>query len=126
PISSTMHGDLNKEADTRRTLDGLARIAHHTGAVILVIRHFNKGAGNASDKMSGSHSFRDAARSVFLFATDSETEQRIVTQDKGNYSEHSGGSFAFTLESMQVRTDDGNIAPVARVVPLGDTDLTVS
>lgn len=126
PISSTMGGDLNKEADTRRTLDGLARIAHATDAVILCIRHFNKGSGNASDKMSGSHAFRDAARSVFLFATDDESGQRIITQDKGNYSEHGTGSLAFALESVDVATDDGNLATVARVIPLGASDLSVS
>lgn len=126
PISSTMQGDLNKEADTRRTLDGLARISHRTGAVVLAIRHFNKGGGNASDKMSGSHAFRDAARSVFLFAHDSETDQRIISQDKGNYSQHAGGSLAFTLESTDVITDDGNTANVARVVMLGESDVSVS
>lgn len=126
PISSTMGGDLNKEADTRRTLDGLARIAHATDAVILCIRHFNKGQGNASDKMSGSHAFRDAARAVFLFASDEESGQRIVTQDKGNYSEHGTGSLAFALESVDVATDDGSTAKVARVVPLGASDVSVS
>lgn len=126
PISSTMKGDLNKEADTRRTLDGLARIAHRTGAVVLAIRHFNKGGGNASDKMSGSHAFRDAARSVFLFAHDSETDQRIISQDKGNYSQHAGGSLAFALESTDVITHDGNTTNVARVVMLGESDVSVS
>lgn len=126
PISSTMRGDLNKEADTRRTLDGLARIAHHTGAAILAIRHFNKGQGNASDKVSGSHAFRDAARAVFLFATDDESGHRIVTQDKGNYSQHGAGSFAFDLESVQIPIDDGESAEVARVVILGESDVSVS
>lgn len=125
PISSTMGGDLNKEADTRRALDGLAKIAHTTGTVALCIRHFNKGQGAASDKMSGSHAFRDIPRSVFLFAMDDETGQRVLTQDKGNYSEHGTGSLAFTLESVDVPTDDGDTAQVARVVMLGDSNISV-
>lgn len=125
PISSTMEGDLHKEADTRRTLDGLARIAHATGCVIICIRHFNKGAGKASDKVSGSHAFRDTARAVFLFATDDESGTRIMTQDKGNYSKHGTGSMAFTLESTDVRTDDGQVAQVARVVIIGDSEVSV-
>lgn len=126
PLSSTMGGDLNKESDVRRTLDGLARLAHTTDTVILAVRHFNKGAGNASDKMSGSHAFRDAARSVFLFAADEESGQRIVSQDKGNYSEHGSGSLAFALDSIEVPMDDGTIATAARVVILGDSDVSVS
>ncbi|WJL95862.1 AAA family ATPase [Microbacterium sp. ET2] len=126
PISSTMRGDLNKEADTRRTLDGLARIAEQTGAVILAIRHFNKGTGNASDKVSGSHAFRDAARAVFLFATDEDTGNRIVSQDKGNYSQHGAGSVAFQLEPVEIATDDGEMASVARVVIVGESEVSVS
>lgn len=126
PIASTMRGNSDKEGDVRLTLDGLARIAHSTGIVVLAIRHFNKGQGNASDKMTGSHAFRDAARSVFLFATDLETEHRILTQDKGNYSKKAGESLAFALESTTVTTDDGHPLDVAKVVMLGATELSVS
>jgi hypothetical protein len=126
PITSTMSGDLNKVADTRRTFDGLARIAHETGAVILCVMHFNKGAGNVSEKLSGSHAFRDASRSVFLFATDEETGNRVLSQDKNNYAEGATGSLAFTLESVDISTDDGNVTSVARVIMQGESDVSVS
>lgn len=126
PITSTMSGDLNKVADTRRTFDGLARIAHETGAVILCVMHFNKGSGNVSEKLSGSHAFRDASRSVFLFATDEETGNRVLSQDKNNYAEGSTGSLAFTLESVDIPTDDGNVTAVARVVMQGESDISVA
>jgi len=122
PIASTMHGDLHKEADVRATLDSLARMAEETSAVIMYIRHFGKGGGNASDKMSGNHAFRDAARSVFLFADDDD--QVVVTQDKGNYAPRGEESFAFRLESVEVPAANG-INHMARVIDLGASDTSV-
>lgn len=125
PIPSTIGGDLHKVADVRRALDPLAVIAQELEVAIVGVMHFNKGGGSASDKLSGSHAFRDAVRSVMLFATDDETGQRIVTIDKSNYSTARGDSFAFNLVSESVYTDDGQQTEVGRVDYLGDTDLDV-
>ncbi|MGP4058884.1 AAA family ATPase [Mycobacterium sp. 4D054] len=122
PIASTMSGDLHREADVRIAVDALARVADETGAVMMFVRHFGKGGGNASDKMSGSHAFRDAVRSLFLFAEDGD--RVVVTQDKGNYAPRGEESFAFRLESITVPTDDGP-AEVARVVELGSSEVSV-
>jgi len=123
PIASTMSGDLHREADVRAAVDALARVSGETGAVTMFVRHFGKGGGNASDKMSGSHAFRDAVRSVFLFAEDGD--RVIVSQDKGNYAPTGEESFAFRLESVTIPTDDGP-AEVARVVELGSSDVSVN
>lgn len=123
PIASTMSGDLHREADVRAALDALSRLAVDTGAVVMFVRHFGKGGGSATDKMSGNHAFRDACRSVFLFATDDETGNTVVSQDKGNYAPNQE-SFAFRLESVAVATDSGD-ASVARVVDLGASEITV-
>lgn len=122
PIASTMSGDLHREADVRAAIDSLARVAADTGAVIMFVRHFGKGAGNASDKMSGSHAFRDAVRSVFLFAQDDD--RVVISQDKGNYAPPGAESFAFRLENSTVTTDDGPVG-VARVVDLGVSEDSV-
>ena len=123
PIASTMRGDLHREADVRQAIDALARVAQKTKSVVMFVRHFGKGGGNASDKMSGSHAFRDAVRSVFLFAEDGD--RVIVTQDKGNYAPKGDESFAFQLESVSVPTADGPTS-VARVIELGTCDTSVS
>jgi hypothetical protein len=122
PIASTMSGDLNREADVRSAVDALARVSAETGAVMMFVRHFGKGGGHASDKMSGSHAFRDAVRSVFLFAEDGD--RVIVSQDKGNYAPKGEESFAFRLENVSVDTDDGP-TEVARVIDLGASDTSV-
>jgi hypothetical protein len=126
PITSTINGDMHKVADVRRALDPLAALAQELEVAVVAIMHFNKGTGNVSDKLSGSHSFRDLARSVLLFATDDETGQRVVSVDKSNYSAERGSSFAFNLRSVDVETDDGERTTVAQVEYLGDTDLTVA
>lgn len=126
PISSTLGGDLHKLADVRRGLDPLAALAQELELAVIAIMHFNKGTGNVSDKLSGSHAFRDLSRSVLLFATDDETSQRIVSVDKSNYSAERGSSFAFNLRTVMVDTDDGDSTSVAQVEDLGDTDLSVN
>ena len=125
PLTSTTGGDLHKVADVRRTLDALAEVTHRTGAVVLGIMHFNKGQGHAGDKLSGSHAFRDAVRSLFLFARDDESGHRIVTQEKNNYAEEVAASLAYDLVSTEVATDDGETVHVARVVHLGESDVSV-
>jgi hypothetical protein len=126
PITSTIDGDLHKVADVRRALNPLMQLAQETRSAVVAVMHFNKGSGNVSDKLSGSHAFRDASRSVLLFATDEETGQRIVTLDKSSYSAAKGTSFAFNLVSVTVPTDDGYATDVARVDYLGETELNVS
>ncbi|HEY5224960.1 MAG TPA: AAA family ATPase [Microbacteriaceae bacterium] len=126
PATSLMAGDMNKREDVRHSLDGLLAIAQETASTIVLIVHFSKGNGNVSEKISGSHALRDAARSVLLFATDEESGNRVVSMDKANYSANATDSFAFQLLDTVVRTDDDEITHVARVNYLGASDVTVS
>jgi len=124
PIASTMAGDLHREADVRQALDALARMAAATETTILFVRHFKKGGGDVSDKMTGNHAFRDAVRSLFLLAEHRDQPGHVVaSMDKGNYSPELG-SFAFRLENVTVPTVDGP-ACVARVVDLGACEVSV-
>lgn len=124
PVMSIMSGDSIKASDVRRNLDPIAGLAAELGIAPIMVMHFGKGQGNASDKVSGSHAFRDIARSVLLLAVDDETDQRILTVDKSNYSQRSA-SLAFTVESAEVATDDGDMTTVGRARLLGETALTV-
>lgn len=126
PATSLMAGDLNKREDVRRSLDGLLAVAQETECTVVLIVHLAKGQGNVSEKISGSHALRDAARSVLLFATDEETGNRVVSMDKSNYSKYAAESFAFQLLDAAVETDDGETTHVARVNYLGVSDVTVS
>lgn len=124
PAPSLMHGDMNKVQDVRMSYEPLIALAQREELALILINHFGKGGGSVSAKLSGSHAWRDLTRSYLAFATDEETGERIFSQDKANYSE-TLASYKFALESVDVTTDDGDTASVARVNFLGETDQTV-
>lgn len=126
PASSLMAGDLNKREDARRSLDALSALAQELDIAIVLVMHLSKGRGRASEKISGSHALRDAVRSVLLIARDEETDNRIITLDKSNYSPYVGTSWAFGMVDTEVQTDDGEPMHVGRVVDLGESDLSVN
>lgn len=127
PLTSSVEGDGNKVADVRRSLQPLMGLLHEYNLACIGIAHVNKGAGtNAGDRLSGSHAYRDAARSLLLFATDQDSGERICTQDKSSYAANGTGSFKFRLVSVDVPTDDGRSTTVARVEHLGSSTVSVS
>lgn len=115
PLNSYMDGDTNRKDDVRKALDPLARMAQRPNTSIIGILHLNKGGGYASDKISGSHAFRDVARSVLLVAKDDETGKCFITLDKCQYSPEQGASWTFQLESVKIPTDDNATMNVARI-----------
>lgn len=126
PITSTISGDDHKREIVRAVLDPLAKVAGETGSVILGIMHFNKGAGMASNKVSGSHAYRDATRSLMLFAKDEDSGHVVMTQDKGNYADFGDMSIAYDLVDRVVELDDGDLAHVAKVHMIGETSTSVN
>ncbi|WP_129658580.1 AAA family ATPase [Rothia halotolerans] len=124
PAPSLMDGDMNKVQDVRRSYEPLMALAQEKDLAIILINHFGKGAGSIGAKLSGSHAWRDLTRSYLAFASDPDSGERIMTQDKNNYGTGCG-SWKFALESVDVPTDDGN-ANVGKVRFLGASDLTVS
>lgn len=124
PIISLMRGDSHRLEDVRKNLDPLASMAAELDIAIVCVAHFNKGGGQASDKVSGSHAFRDIARSMLLLAVDDETDNRILSVEKSNYSPVKP-SIAFQVESVDVPTRSGETTTVGKAVMLGDSSLTV-
>lgn len=124
PIISLMKGDSHRLEDVRKNLDPLHQMANDLGISIVLVAHFTKGAGRAADKVSGSHAFRDIARSLLVLAVDEETDERILTVEKSNYSQ-TKPSLAFEVESVTVPTSAGELASVGRARLLGDATITV-
>jgi archaellum biogenesis ATPase FlaH len=123
PVVSVMDGDSVKLSDVRRNLDRLTGLCERSGCTVIAVTHFNKGAGNASEKITGSSAFRDTARSVLLLAVDEDSDQRILTVDKSNYSPVKK-SLAFSVRSVSVPVKDG-LASVGCAELLGETALRV-
>lgn len=125
PITSTLSGgDNDKMADVRQVMDPLNAMAAELGVAVIGIAHFRKGGGAASDLISGSHAWRDAARAVMLFARDEESDSTVMTLEKINSGE-AGKSFRYRLDVVQQLTDEGSLTDVARVVWEGESTVNV-
>lgn len=126
PITSTLSGgDNDKMADVRRVMDPLNAMAAELGVSVIGIAHFRKGGGSASDLISGSHAWRDAARAVMLFARDEDADSTVMTLEKINSGE-AGKSFRYRLDIIQQMTDEGHATDVARVAWQGESNITVA
>jgi len=126
PITSTLSGgDNDKMADVRRVMDPLNAMAAELGVSVIGIAHFRKGGGSASDLISGSHAWRDAARAVMLFARDDDADATVMTLEKINSGE-AGKSFRYRLNIVQQMTDEGHATDVARVAWEGESNITVA
>lgn len=125
PITSVITGNSDKEDDVRAVLDPLAALAADLDIAIVAIRHFNKGAGYAGDKVSGSHAFRDAVRSLILVARDDEDGSIVATLDKSNYTMSAGRSFSYALASCDVPDDEGRMMTVPKITGFMPTDRNV-
>lgn len=110
PILSFVDGNPNNQADVRRALDPLAAIGRELNIAVVVVMHFKKGHGVAGEKVSGSHVWRDTLRSLLVMAIDEESQYRVVTVDKSNYSDARGRSMLFEVTGaiVQGRDTKGN------------------
>nr|WP_240541929.1 AAA family ATPase [Bifidobacterium simiarum] len=126
PIESYIGGDTNKRDDVRAALDPLAAMAERLNIAIVAINHFNKGGGYASDKVSGSHAFRDIVRSLLLVARDDKTGDCVMTQDKNNYGPTAGQSWSYGLQSTDIIDDEGETCHIPKIVGFMKTDRSVN
>lgn len=124
PLSATMEGDTNSEQVVRSQLGRLAHIAGEENISILAVKHWHKGAGESIDRISGSHGFTDIVRSVLQLVPDEETGQLILSSDKNNYGK-SKPSFAYSLETVEVRVREGVSNLVGKARFLGETEVRV-
>ncbi|MFI8512309.1 AAA family ATPase [Streptomyces sp. NPDC085460] len=117
--------DTHRERDVRTALDPLARMADRTGAVLLGIAHFGKGAGtDPASLITGSGAFKNVPRAVFGFARDDDNDCRVMTQAKNSLGRSDLPSLAYNIESAEVPTKKGP-AHVGRFVFLGQSTRSV-
>ena len=128
PLLSTIHSSLDshRAREMRVALDPLAGIADRTGCVILGIAHHNKSGGSdASAAILGSSAFKDVARSIFSFARDEETGDRVMSQSKNSLGSCDLPSMKYRIEPVEVQTPEGP-ANVSRLVWEGESARSVS
>lgn len=129
PLMSYLHTslDTHKNRDMRVVLDPLAKIADRVGVLVAGLAHFNKGTGSdGSLAISGASAFKDVPRSVLVFAKDSESGDRVMSETKNNLGRDDLPSLSYTIEPVDVPLDDGEFAHVSKLVWTGESDRSVS
>lgn len=121
PLSAFLSGGVNthRDADVRRALAPMAKLAEDTGAAVVVVRHLNQTqGGNPLYRGQGSIGIVGAARSALLVARHPEDEDlRVLASLKSNLAEPAP-SLTFAL----VESDNGS----PRVDWKGETTLSAA
>lgn len=89
PLMAFMPADLDayRDAEVRRALHPVTRMAMRTGCAVVVVRHLNKSRGKAITAGGGSVAFLGAARLGYLIAPHPDVkEKRVLSAVKANIS----------------------------------------
>ena len=126
PLMGTVDGktDIYRNNETREVLDPWRRIAEKIGGLVIGIAHLTKApSGDIVAAIQGSSAFGEVARSVFGFAKDGDGN-RIMSQAK-NSAGREDLAVEYTVDPIQVTTDTGKAAEVARFEITGKSDRDV-
>lgn len=116
----------NDSMDVRNVLTPLNVYGQEYDITVIGIQHVNKGSSlSASDKVNGSTSWRNLARSGLYLAKNSNDEEfdRIANQLKGNYNAEQGG-FTYRIESAVVIDKTGKSVKTQKFVRGNTVDTT--
>ena len=117
--------DQNKDSDMRPLMDALAESLRKTGAAFVGIMHHNKRSDlDAVQKVQGASAIVGSARTVWGFSKDKDNKgEYFMTLVKGNINKKRTG-MKYKIEPVELRTDDGEVSSVGRIVWLGECDET--
>jgi RecA-family ATPase len=107
PIVMAISGDSHKNAEVRRGLDPLVRLAEKRGIALIGLTHFSKGTEgrDPTERVTGSLAFSALARVVLatamIPAADGQEATRLLVRVKANNSV-TGGGFHYSIEEKTV------------------------
>ena len=107
PIVSAVSGDSHKNAEVRRSLQPLVRLADETKVALLGITHYSKGTSGRSplERITGSLAFGALPRLVWGTAKSNDPEEpRRLVRAKSNIGPD-GGGFEYELNQVAVNGD---------------------
>lgn len=120
--------DTNKDRELRTVLEPLGRLARDTGAMIIGLAHFNKGAGSDPlNLVTGSRAFTSVVRSVISIAIDDKSDDghRVISQEKNNLGRLDLPSLTYVVEPEVIEADDGEDVKTARIRFTGKSERSV-
>jgi len=103
PFVAHLDGELNtnSDADVRRALAPVARMAEETGAAVVLVRHLNKKSGTSPKyRGGGSIGILGAARAAFVLGCDpQDADRRVLAPLKCNLAPEPP-ALTFTIEAV--------------------------
>ena len=130
PMLSRLEGhlDTHKDADVRRALEPLVKLAGAADVCVLGIIHLNK--NNSTDPLTllmGSRAFAAVARSVLFVMTDPEDEAvRLLGQPKNNLGRTDLPTRQFRIVEVKVgETAEGDVL-TGKLEWLAETDRSIT
>ena len=120
--------DTHNDRELRTVLEPLGRLAAETGAMIMGLAHFNKGAGSDPlNLVTGSRAFTAFVRAVIAIARDDKAEDRhcVISQEKNNLGRLDLPSLTYVIEPYTVSTPAGADAQTARIRYTGESERSV-
>ncbi|WP_083666671.1 AAA family ATPase [Saccharomonospora sp. CUA-673] len=120
--------NVNQDRDLRGALEPLVRLADTAECAIFGLAHFNKASGtDVLSRITGSRAFSAVARAAIAFARDTTSDDGtcVISQAKNNLGSLDLPSYRYTVESVELDTDEGP-ASWGRLVMLGETDVHVN
>lgn len=121
PIMSTISGrtDVYRSNETREHLEPWTRIAETINGLVVGIVHLRKQfGGDVMAAINASSAFGEVARGVLAFAqdqSDGDDSERVMSQEK-NSAGSTDLALTYRIETVDVRTDDGETARPGRFV----------
>lgn len=124
PLSAFMgSADTHRDADVRRTLAGLRRLAERREVAVLAVMHLNKASDReAKYRVTGSLAFVGFARSALLVGIHPQDRdkplaeaRRVVARLKNNLSAEDE-SITFKIAAVQVQLDDQTTSLQPKVI----------
>jgi RecA-family ATPase len=124
PLTSRLSSrlDTHKDAEVRRALEPLAKLARDAQMSVLGLIHLNKGKGSdPNSRVIGSAAFSNVGRFTLMVARDEESSDEenenvyALGLPKGNHSPTAEILF-YKIEGDKVPTDEGDWIPTSKVV----------
>jgi hypothetical protein len=112
PLLGAVHGalDTHKDADVRRALEPISRLAHDADMTVIGLIHQNKSTpGDVLTRLMASRAFSAVARAVLICSEDKTGEfasrEFVMGQEKSSLGKKIEGSIRYTLAGKKVGFD---------------------
>lgn len=117
--------NVNQNNEVRAMVTPWTRIAEKIHGIVIGVSHLRKApGGDVVAAINGSSAFGEVARSIFGFAKNPATDQRVMSQHK-NSTGFEDLSLSYELQPTAITVSTGEATEITKFVITGESDMTV-